>query len=270
MQPWGGSATFKAGSVIVRRHLRSCGRKKVCGGTGRFAGGCRCCCRPASPLDRGRVRGGLRGRVRGLVGGEGLQSGDPSRTPPGCWSGSWRCWAVPAWEAGPDDVDGVVAQLVANGLAASTRRGYVQAFKDFHRFLVVRKAAEIEATFGVHLVDPVDEFNASPPCRQRLAVDQGAADAGADGGVLRVPARSDRHGPQVRTGRPGLRAVSDPVSRRSASRRGGVAGVGRLAFRAGSVRQDPCPVRQGHPRVGTPAAVGADARPARSDLALVR
>ncbi|MGH9122441.1 MAG: tyrosine-type recombinase/integrase [Acidimicrobiales bacterium] len=69
--------------------------------------------------------------------------------------------AVPAWEAGPDDVDAVVAQLVANGLAASTRRGYVQAFKDFHRFLVVRKAADIEATFGVHLVDPVDEFNAS-------------------------------------------------------------------------------------------------------------
>ena len=69
--------------------------------------------------------------------------------------------AVPAWEAGPDDVDAVVAQLVAKGMAASTRRGYVQAFKDFHRFLVVRKAAEIEATFGVHLVDPVDEFNAS-------------------------------------------------------------------------------------------------------------
>ena len=69
--------------------------------------------------------------------------------------------AVPAWEAGPDDVDAVVAQLVTNGLAASTRRGYVQAFKDFHRFLVVRKAAEIEATFGVHLIDPVDEFNAS-------------------------------------------------------------------------------------------------------------
>jgi site-specific recombinase XerD len=69
--------------------------------------------------------------------------------------------AVPSWEAGPDDVDAVVAQLVANGLASSTRRGYVQAFKDFHRFLVVRKAAEIEATFGVRLVDPVDEFNAS-------------------------------------------------------------------------------------------------------------
>lgn len=68
---------------------------------------------------------------------------------------------VPAWEAGVDDVDRVVAELVAKGMAASTRRGYVQAFKDFHRFLVGRKAAEIEATFGVQLADPVDEFNAS-------------------------------------------------------------------------------------------------------------
>jgi len=68
---------------------------------------------------------------------------------------------VPAWEAGPDDVDRVVAVLVARGTAASTRRGYVQVFKDFHRFLVVRKAAEIEATFGVVLDVPVDEFNAA-------------------------------------------------------------------------------------------------------------
>jgi integrase/recombinase XerD len=69
--------------------------------------------------------------------------------------------AVPAWEAGPDDVDRVVAELVARRMAASTRRGYVQAFKDFHRFLVVRRAAEIDATFGVVMVDPVDEFNAA-------------------------------------------------------------------------------------------------------------
>lgn len=68
---------------------------------------------------------------------------------------------VPAWEAGPDDIDRVVAVLVARGMAASTRRGYVQAFKDFYRFLVARKAAVIEATFGVVLEDPVDEFNAS-------------------------------------------------------------------------------------------------------------
>ena len=68
---------------------------------------------------------------------------------------------IPAWEAGPDDVDRVVGVLVARNMAASTRRGYVQAFKDFHRFLVARKAAEIEATFGVLLDDPVDEFNAA-------------------------------------------------------------------------------------------------------------
>ena len=68
---------------------------------------------------------------------------------------------IPAWEAGPDDVDRVVAVLVARGVAASTRRGYVQAFKDFHRFLVARKAAEIEATFAVTLDVPVDEFNAA-------------------------------------------------------------------------------------------------------------
>ena len=67
----------------------------------------------------------------------------------------------PAWEVTAEDVDRVVGGLAAAGLAASTRRGYVQAFKGFHRFLAVRKAAEIEAGFGVRLECPVDEFNAS-------------------------------------------------------------------------------------------------------------
>jgi integrase/recombinase XerD len=67
----------------------------------------------------------------------------------------------PAWDVTRDDVDRVVAGLSAQGLAASTRRGYVQAFKGFHAFLVARKAAEIEAVFGVRLVNPVDEFNAA-------------------------------------------------------------------------------------------------------------
>jgi integrase/recombinase XerD len=53
-------------------------------------------------------------------------------------------------------VDAVVGQVVATGLAASTRRGCVQAFKNFYRSLVARKAAEIEATFGVRLVNPVE------------------------------------------------------------------------------------------------------------------
>ena len=67
----------------------------------------------------------------------------------------------PAWEVTREDVDRVVAGLADQGLGASTRRGYVQAFKGFHRFLVARKALEIETTFGVRLVDPVDEFNAA-------------------------------------------------------------------------------------------------------------
>jgi integrase/recombinase XerD len=67
----------------------------------------------------------------------------------------------PAWEVTVDDVDRVVGGLAAEGLRASTRRGYVQAFKGFHQFLQARKAVEIDAAFGVRLTCPVDEFNAS-------------------------------------------------------------------------------------------------------------
>jgi site-specific recombinase XerD len=54
-------------------------------------------------------------------------------------------------------------------------------FKGFHRFLEVRKAAEIEAAFGVRLACPLDEFNAArhvsddapsadaPPAPERVA-----------------------------------------------------------------------------------------------------
>jgi len=86
----------------------------------------------------------------------------------------------PAWEVTREDVDRVVGELAAQGLAASTRRLYVQVFKNFHAFLVARKAAAIEAAFGVRLADPVDEFNAArhvgadsppaspPPAPERL------------------------------------------------------------------------------------------------------
>lgn len=67
----------------------------------------------------------------------------------------------PAWDVTAEDVDRVVGELAGAGRKASTRREYVQIFKAFHRFLQVRKAAEIEAGFGVRLVCPVDEFNAS-------------------------------------------------------------------------------------------------------------
>ena len=55
---------------------------------------------------------------------------------------------------------GSSAALAADGLKASTRRGYVQAFKGFHQFLLVRKAVEIDVAW-VRLCCPVDEFNAS-------------------------------------------------------------------------------------------------------------
>lgn len=67
----------------------------------------------------------------------------------------------PVWEVTREDVDRVVGGLVSQGLAASTRRGYVQAFKGFHAFLIARKATAIEAAFGVRLIDPVDEYNAA-------------------------------------------------------------------------------------------------------------
>lgn len=58
-------------------------------------------------------------------------------------------------------MDRVVGSLAAEGLASSTRRGYVQAFKGFHRFLQARKAADIDSLLGVRLVCPLDEFNAA-------------------------------------------------------------------------------------------------------------
>jgi integrase/recombinase XerD len=87
----------------------------------------------------------------------------------------------PVWEVTADDVDRVVGELASSGRAVSTRRNYLQVFKGFHRFLEVRKAAEIEAAFGVRLACPLDEFNAArhvsddspsteaPPTPERVA-----------------------------------------------------------------------------------------------------
>jgi integrase/recombinase XerD len=72
-----------------------------------------------------------------------------------------RALGRPAWEVTPEDIDRAVGDLAVLGRATSTRREYVQIFKGFHRFLQVRKAAEIAAAFGVRLVCPVEEFNAS-------------------------------------------------------------------------------------------------------------
>lgn len=86
----------------------------------------------------------------------------------------------PAWEVSCEDIDRVVGGLAQLGMATSTRRCYVSVFKGFFGFLLTRKAGEIEALFGVRLVDPVDEFNAArhvgtdspevtpPPTPQRM------------------------------------------------------------------------------------------------------
>jgi integrase/recombinase XerD len=87
----------------------------------------------------------------------------------------------PVWEVTAADVDRVVGELASSGRAVSTRRNYVQVFKWFHRFLEVRRAAEIEAAFGVRLACPLDEFNSArhvgddspsvdaPPTPERVA-----------------------------------------------------------------------------------------------------
>jgi integrase/recombinase XerD len=67
----------------------------------------------------------------------------------------------PAWEVTAEDVDRVVGSLALQGRAVSTRRNYLQVFKGFHRFLEIRKAAEIGTVFGVRLSCPLDEFNAA-------------------------------------------------------------------------------------------------------------
>lgn len=86
----------------------------------------------------------------------------------------------PVWEVSREDVDRVVGAWAAAGIAASTRRTYVQTFKGFYEFLVARRAVEIEAVFGVRLESPLDEFNAArhvandsasakaPPAAERL------------------------------------------------------------------------------------------------------
>ena len=79
----------------------------------------------------------------------------------------------PAWEVTAEDVDRVVGELASSGRAVSTRRNYLQVFKGFHRFLEVRKAAEIEAAFGVRLACPLDEFNAA----RHVSDDSPSADA---------------------------------------------------------------------------------------------
>lgn len=148
----------------------------------------------------------------------------------------------PAWAITREDVDRVVAGLAEQGLAASTRRGYVQAFKGFHAFLVARKATEIESRFGVRLVDPVDEFNSArhvgadspgskpPPgperleeffdfCRQRIATARKYGAARRDYALFRTLYLAGRRKPPRWTGPMSTSAVARSARSMSGSAR---------------------------------------------------
>ena len=166
----------------------------------------------------------------------------------------------PAWEVTTADVDRVVGELASSGRAASTRRNYLQVFRGFHRFLEVRKAAQIEAAFGVRLACPVDEFNSA----RHVSDDSPAQDpppvperVGEFFGFLRA---------RVATARKYAPAARDYALFRTLYHAGIrceeavlLDAAGR-PFRPRPVRQAACPVRQGRPHLGPAAAVGADAR----------
>ncbi|MEV1081977.1 site-specific integrase [Streptomyces sp. NPDC050211] len=99
-------------------------------------------------------------RVRRVLAGPRVQPGDIDNDI-GLLERTLAALGRPVWKVTPEDIDRVVGDLAVKGRATSTRREYVQIFKGFHRFLQARKSAEIEAAFGVRLVCPVDEFNAS-------------------------------------------------------------------------------------------------------------
>lgn len=66
----------------------------------------------------------------------------------------------PAWDLTAEDIDAVMAVLVARGVGAVTRGGYVGTFRSFFAFLEARHGAEIESRFGVRLSDPLDPYHA--------------------------------------------------------------------------------------------------------------
>jgi len=175
----------------------------------------------------------------------------------------------PAWEVTPEDIDRVVGELAVAGRARSTRREYVQIFKGFHRFLQARKAAEIQATFGVRLVCPVDEFNASrhvgddspallpPPTPERVAAFFGFLKARIATARKYAPAARDYA--LFRTlYHAGLRS-EEAALLDQADVHFGRGPFGKLHVRFG----------QGRPHLRTPAPLGADAGRAGPGVALV-
>ena len=151
----------------------------------------------------------------------------------------------PAWEVTAEDVDRVVGDLAAAGRATSTRRNYLQVFKGFHRFLEVRKAAEIEAASGSGW--SARWISTTPLVTSAATPGAGpAADPGEGDGILRLPEDPDRRGPQVRSRGPRIRLVPHALSRRDPLRGGCASGRPGRPFQ-------PWPVREAAVRFGKAA-----------------
>ncbi|MFI8106835.1 tyrosine-type recombinase/integrase [Streptomyces sp. NPDC086023] len=86
----------------------------------------------------------------------------------------------PVWAVEAEDVDEMLHALAVAGLAAGTRRQYLQMLRDFHAFVAQRHGAQVCAVFGVGVGDGgLDRFNrvrhagddaavGPPPSRERL------------------------------------------------------------------------------------------------------
>ncbi|MET9324971.1 tyrosine-type recombinase/integrase [Streptomyces sp. NPDC003038] len=86
----------------------------------------------------------------------------------------------PVWALEPDDVDEMLHALAVAGLAAGTRRQYLQMMRTFHGFVAQRYEAQVRAAFGVAVGSGgLDRFNrvrhagddaptGLPPTRERL------------------------------------------------------------------------------------------------------
>lgn len=147
-------------------------------------------------------RGGLRLLEGGLTGPD--AGVDPWVFQAGCVEAFARSWVVrgfapttvrsytsllsrvlgrfdcPVWALEPVDVDEMLHALAVAGLAAGTRRQYLQMLRTFHGFVVQRYEAQVRAAFGVAVGSGgLDRFNrvrhagddaptGLPPTRERL------------------------------------------------------------------------------------------------------
>ncbi|WSK73867.1 site-specific integrase (plasmid) [Streptomyces sp. NBC_01276] len=86
----------------------------------------------------------------------------------------------PVWAVEAEDVDEMLHALAVAGLAAGTRRQYLQMLRDFHAFVALRYGPQVRALFGVPVSgSALDRFNrvrhasddaavGPPPSRERL------------------------------------------------------------------------------------------------------